>query len=29
MQQCGMDDMLVGEGVPEGFMLTVASLFAL
>jgi Uma2 family endonuclease len=29
MQQCGMNDMLVGEGILEGFTLTVASLFAL
>ncbi len=29
MQQYGMDDMLVGEGVLEGFTLTVARLFAL
>ena len=28
MQQYGMDDMLVGEGVLEGFTLTVANLFA-
>ena len=29
MQQCDSDDMLVGEGVLEGFTLTIASLFAL
>ena len=29
MQQCDADDMLVGEGVLEGFTLTIASLFAL
>jgi len=29
MQQYGLNDMLVGEGVLEGFTLTVASLFAL
>jgi Uma2 family endonuclease len=29
MQQCGIDAMLVGEGILEGFTLTVASLFAL
>ena len=29
MQQYGMNDMLVGEGVLDGFTLTVASLFAL
>ena len=29
MQQYGMNDMLVGEGILEGFTLTVANLFAL
>ena len=29
MQQCGMDDILVGEDVLERFTLTLASLFAL